>query len=191
MEPIELETFVRRAQAGDFDACSEVVEAYQQDVLATIAFRVPDRSLVEEIAQQTFIFAFEHLRDYTPGTDFAAWLRAIAHQRVRAELKTLARRSARLANYRERLRQSLLAEASAEPAAEEADPGVLERMRRCLTKLPDPWKVLIESHYFSRKPVKAIAADLGRTVTWVTTSMMRARRAIRSCLKSAAPEATA
>jgi len=184
----DFDAAIRAVRGGDLDAYSAIVDACQQGVLAAIAFRVPDRFLVEEIAQQTFIFAFEHLGEYAPGTDFGAWLRSIARNRVRSELKNLARENLKSADPWARIRQSVLTEPLARGESEYDPVEVLDRVRGCLGKLPGTWRTLIERHYFARRPVKALAAELQRTVTWVTTSMMRARRAIRACVEAAAGE---
>src|ERR1051326_9389249 len=68
MAPLELS--IKKVLSGDRDAYAAIVAEYQEMLLAYAAFRVPDRALVDEVVQQTFIRAYEQLADYKSDKDF-------------------------------------------------------------------------------------------------------------------------
>ncbi|HLY73106.1 MAG TPA: sigma factor, partial [Planctomycetota bacterium] len=107
----DLEAILQRVLSGDRDAYSGIVAQYQEMLLAYAAFRVPDAGLVDEVVQQTFIRAFEQLRDFQVDKDFGVWLRSICRFMILAELKRASRDRTNKDNYQEHLRSELLGEA--------------------------------------------------------------------------------
>jgi len=82
----DFQATLRKVLSGDRDAYSEIVAEHQGMLLAYAAFRIPDAALVDEVVQQTFIRAFEQLRDFQPDKDFGIWLRSICRFMIMAEL---------------------------------------------------------------------------------------------------------
>jgi len=65
---------VKRAIAGDQKAF-KVLERRYKNAVALIVFKlVRDRSQVEDLTQEVFIKAFQHLRDFDYEHQFASWL---------------------------------------------------------------------------------------------------------------------
>src|SRR5688572_598599 len=95
----DTDTLVKAVKAGDLDKYGELVRQHQASVRAFIATYCPNWEIVDDIAQQTFIWAFEHFSEYTPGTRFPAWLKAIARNKLLAELEVQRRDSGRRRKY--------------------------------------------------------------------------------------------
>jgi RNA polymerase sigma-70 factor (ECF subfamily) len=82
-------TLVRRCRDGNRDAFGQLVVRYQKPVY-NAAFRLlRDAEDARDIAQTTFLKAFEHLADYDPRYKFYSWIYRIA---VNESLNALARR---------------------------------------------------------------------------------------------------
>ena len=111
---------------GDREAYSEIVADYQDMLLAYAAFRVPDAALVDEVVQQTFIRAYEQLRDFQTDKDFGVWLRSICSFMILAELKRATRDRHNRDNYQEHLKVRLLGQAleRGESTADEELPAI-------------------------------------------------------------------
>ena len=75
MEP--LTDLVLRAQNGDVDAYSRLVEATQRMVYAVALTVLRDSTAAQDAAQQTFLRAFRRLGDLQDPAAFAGWLRRI------------------------------------------------------------------------------------------------------------------
>ena len=82
---------IRAVQAGDAAAFEPLVDTHLDSLRAFIALKLPLAHLVDELAHETFVFAFRNLAGFTAGTSFRAWLRAIAANLIRAELQRYAR----------------------------------------------------------------------------------------------------
>jgi len=69
---------VRRAQAGELAAFEELVGRYEQRVY-TLARRITSQEQdAEDVTQQAFLSALEHLADFRGEASFATWLTRIA-----------------------------------------------------------------------------------------------------------------
>ena len=177
---------LKRVLAGDRDAYSEVVAEYQDMLLAYAAFRIPDAALVDEVVQQTFIRAYEQLRDFQTDKDFGVWLRSICRFMILAELKRVTRDRQNKDNYQEHLKVRLLGEAL-ERGESTADEDVLRRLQGCLGRLQQTARSLVTLRYQELLKVDDIASRLGQSATWVATTLFRVRETLRKCLGEGAP----
>src|SRR5260221_3816463 len=100
----DLDDLVDRARRGDRDGFSQLIQACHVPVRALLAALVHDRDEADDLAQQTFVFAYEHLREYQIGTRFLAWLKAIARNLAMDYVK---RRSQRQASQERFLRAEI------------------------------------------------------------------------------------
>src|SRR5262245_14067074 len=96
---METDALVKAVKAGDVEKYGELVRQHQAAVRAFIATYCPNWETVDEVAQQTFIWAYEHFDEFTPGTRFIAWLKAIARNKLMAELEVKRRDSGRRQKY--------------------------------------------------------------------------------------------
>ena len=172
---------LKRVLAGDRDAYSEIVADYQDMLLAYAAFRVPDAALVDEVVQQTFIRAYEQIRDFQTDKDFGVWLRSICRFMILAELKRATRDRQNKDNYQEHLKVRLLGEAL-QRGETMADEDVLQRLKGCLGRLQQTARSLVTLRYQELMKVEEIAERLGQSGTWVATTLFRVRETLRKCL---------
>ena len=74
---------VHRAQKRDPEAFGELYEAHFDRVYRYMLLRVRNRADAEDLTQQVFLKALEHIGSYRyRGMPFAAWLFRIAHNQV-------------------------------------------------------------------------------------------------------------
>lgn len=177
--PDALDDCLRRARDGDPDAFGPVVAACQARLRAFVARYVPRADWVDDIAQQTFVTAYQSLRAFTPGTDFAAWLRQIAYNHLRAELER--------ANRRKRLERDHLAEVAAgelsrrlgpEPEAESVD-----ALRSCLRLLSDNARGILREYYAEGMSLAEIGRRLGRSAESLKVSLFKIRARLKTCIE--------
>jgi RNA polymerase sigma-70 factor (ECF subfamily) len=80
---------VQRAKQGDLDAFEELANRYERKIY-TLARRITQNEHdAEDVTQQTFLSALEHLKDFREEASFATWLDRIA---THAALKILRKR---------------------------------------------------------------------------------------------------
>jgi RNA polymerase sigma-70 factor (ECF subfamily) len=77
VEDDELE-LVKRSQRGDREAFAVLVERYQQRVINVARALVHNLDDAVELAQETFIRAFQNLRSFEGRSSFSTWLYRIA-----------------------------------------------------------------------------------------------------------------
>lgn len=79
----ELETkWVRLAQAGDQQAFGQLILIYWEGVAGMVYRMCGDMHLAEDVAQDTFLRAWQHLKGYEPRTSLRSWLYRIAANRA-------------------------------------------------------------------------------------------------------------
>lgn len=172
------------AQSGDADAFAALLDRHLPHVRTFLALKAPVPQLVDELAHDTFVFAYRHLDEFDPGTSFRAWLRAIAWNLLRAEVQRFARERVQL----ERFTAWQLEEWSAaapEPSAE------AEHLLDCVRELPEPLRQLVALKYQEERSGDEIAAHLNRSAVWVRVSLFRVRQLLRDCVgRKVAPAGT-
>jgi RNA polymerase sigma-70 factor (ECF subfamily) len=69
---------VRRARHGDLDAYDELVRRYQERIYATIYHMTSNHEDANDLAQDSFIKAYQALKSFKGGSSFYTWLYRIA-----------------------------------------------------------------------------------------------------------------
>jgi RNA polymerase sigma-70 factor (ECF subfamily) len=170
---------VTAVQAGDIHSFDLLVERHLDAVHAFVALKLPVAHLVDEITHEAFVFAFRRIAEFTPGTSFRAWLRAIAANKIRAETERFAREERNRLAYAE---QRALDEALAEPAGP-PDSRELDALQDCLHAIPGHSRQLLDLRYREEHPSEQIASRLGRSLAWVRTTLCRLRQQLRDCIE--------
>ncbi len=172
---------VRRAQDGDLDAFEQLMGLHIRKVRTFLALRAPAPHLIDELTHETFIFAFKRLDDFTAGTAFGAWLRAIANNLLRAEVQRFSREQ----RHRHRLNEHIILEMhQAEQATSLLDGQVVDALERSLGRLPPDMQELVDMKYRDSLSAQEIAARTGRSVAWVRTTLFRVRQRLREDIEA-------
>jgi RNA polymerase sigma-70 factor (ECF subfamily) len=171
-------TLVLKVQAGDSGAFEPLVDRYLMDVRAFLALRAPVSHLVDELAHETFVYAFQHSSEFTAGTSFRHWLRAIAWNLLRAEIQRFSRQQSNQA----RLAAQWLGEAE-RGAVEPQTSREVEFLEACVKQLPPPMRELLTLKYTHECPTGEIARKLQRSLAWVRTVLFRLRQELKECIE--------
>jgi RNA polymerase sigma-70 factor, ECF subfamily len=177
-ELLDEEDLILRVKAGDVDAFEPLVDRYLANVRAFLALRAPAVHLVDELAHETFVYAFRNIGDFTAGTSLLHWLRAIAGNLLRAETQRFSR---------EQANQSRFAEAQRlDPSSGESLPGdsdEAELLRQCVEELPGTMRALVSLKYRQEQSSEQIAQELKRSTAWVWTMLFRVRQQLKACIQ--------
>jgi RNA polymerase sigma-70 factor (ECF subfamily) len=182
MTDFSLEDAIRNVRNGNTGAFEVVVRRCERSLRAWLAVHTPPGVDVDEVAQRSFIAAFTRLRDYEPGTDFAAWLFTIAH----FQLKTEVSRLRRVADYHVRYAPDLLLRElerrSSEPP--ELQQARLDHLQMCLGQLGEHFHRFIKWRYAEEIPLDEMAARSGRSVNAVKKQLWQLRRKLHECVQA-------
>jgi RNA polymerase sigma-70 factor (ECF subfamily) len=174
----ETDRIVAQVLAGQTDAYEEIIHLYESDVRRIVGVLFEDRGTTADLVQEVFVSAYFYLRRYERGRDFGLWIRSIARNRVRKEMRRRSREDRRLRYYRdhvarrfeddgrEDLHQSRLAEAH----------------RRCREELPEHSGEILDLRYGRSLTVDQIASALGRSKEAVKQLLYRVRLLLRDCI---------
>jgi RNA polymerase sigma-70 factor (ECF subfamily) len=176
----EVERIVEQVRNGQTEAYAEIVGRYQDEVWRIVARLLVDRDTTRELVQQVFVDAYFHLDQYRPGTDFGAWLRTIAANLARRELRSAVRSSRRLEAYR-RLLYERLRDGEGEERQEQR---LLDALRECQEKLPGQAARILDLRYGACLDFEAIAGKVGGTGAGVQRMISRIRLQLRDCIKA-------
>ncbi|HMG53136.1 MAG TPA: sigma-70 family RNA polymerase sigma factor [Kofleriaceae bacterium] len=162
-----------RARDGDRGAFDELVVRHRPRLVAFLARRLADTADAEDVAQETFLRAFDHLASYDPGRPFATWLFAIGKNVAANHAVARARREAR-----DRGSAAVAAEAAAGTAVGAAvdtagGGGVWQRAAAVLSR--DAYRALW-LRYAQGLSVREIAGELRRSSVAIKVMLFRARR---------------
>lgn len=179
MAPSSTEINIQKVLAGDHEAYSTIVRQYQEEVWRIVAFALRSPAATEDLVQEVFVQAYERLDRYTPGTDLGAWLRTIARNRVRNELRRSSRENERLHRYRDHILEHWEEET---PAGERED-RLRTALADCREKLPDASNQALELRYRQALDFGQIANQLDRTTAAARQLLQRARGTLRGCIE--------
>lgn len=169
--------------AGDLDAYGEVVREYQGMVKGYALRRLGDWTQAEEVVQLTFIRAYQKLEEFRADEEFGVWLCVTAKYLILSELEKRRREVRNKDNFRNVLELEI-ATAAAEDMAVDFKQDRVDALRNCVDQLQEASAELIKQRYFGKMSCKEIANEKNRTLTWVTSTLSRVRKALRSCLEN-------
>jgi RNA polymerase sigma factor (sigma-70 family) len=76
--PTEETVLVDRARHGDLKAYDELVRRYQERIYATVYHMTSNHEDANDLAQESFVKAFQALKSFKGGSSFYTWLYRIA-----------------------------------------------------------------------------------------------------------------
>jgi len=146
----------------------------------TVAVLVPNLADADDIVQQTALALWEKFDAYDPNQPFTPWACRFALNKARQWIERRQRWQAllegglveELAQRREELRPELEVR--------------LKHLERCLHKLPEEQRSLVESYYYRRDPIEKLSAASSRTVAATYKMLQRVRQALQACIDDAA-----
>lgn len=173
----EIDRLVQRVQKGDQEPFWDLLLHVQQEVRLFIAVLSPSTELVEEILQSTFVRAYESIRKYEPRGLFLQWIKGIARNLLREELRARARH---LALSGEKL-ESIVAEACLKDVdAAEPETGLQE----CIDRLAPHSRELLERRYAANLPLARLAQQFKKPADSIAVTLCRIRESLRQCLEA-------
>jgi RNA polymerase sigma factor (sigma-70 family) len=172
---MDLDAALDRARAGDF---APLVRAAHVPVRALLHALLRDPHDADDLAQQTFLYAFEHLRELRADSHPLAWLKAVARNLAADFLKRRAQR--RLS--RERFLRAETARRAADLAGLEALESRLDGLQSCVERLPEVQRDFLRRAHDRTSTLEALARELGRPAAAVRKQVSRLYALLRDCI---------
>ncbi|GMV93660.1 MAG: hypothetical protein AMXMBFR82_34380 [Candidatus Hydrogenedentota bacterium] len=171
---------VRRVLAGKRDEFGVLVERYLAVVQAVAYARTGNRADAQDVAQDTFLTAFEKLDTVRDVASIGAWLTTIARHRA---VRLMQQRQRRVELQERNLPQEPEVHM---PSPEKAE--IRELLRQEVLRLDEDYREVLMLHYFAGKKIREVAALLDISVDAAKKRLQRAREALSASLTTQLPE---
>jgi RNA polymerase sigma-70 factor (ECF subfamily) len=177
--------YIEAVKKGNMAAFSELVVRYQ-DMVYSLALKLMKNSMdAEEVAQDTFVKAYQKLDSYQSKSKFSTWLYSITYNGCISEL---------------RKRRITFASIEDQKMSDEDERNIYdyfsankkEDQDRYLTlalgQLPEDDQVLLTLYYYENQSMDEISAITDLTVSNVKIKIHRARKKVYSILQETLKE---
>ncbi len=183
------ETLIQQAQKGDVVAFNRLVVQYQELVF-NVAYRIMgDPAMAEDVAQETFITAYQSLRTFRGGS-FKSWLMRIATNRCYDELRRRKRRPQSSLDeiMDENESAAFLRSPQDGPETHRQRVELALVIEHCLKSLPDDQRIVTVLGDVEGYDYQEIATITRVSLGTVKSRLSRARAKLRDCLQAAGGE---
>jgi RNA polymerase sigma factor (sigma-70 family) len=185
-QPSEESILVRRAQRGDLAAYDDLVRRYQERIYATIYHMTSNHEDANDLAQDTFIKAYQALKSFKGGSSFYTWIYRIAVNKTINFLKQRKNRSHMSLNdldFNAEHDPDLVALVSDKTPRRDAGLTELqEKLNEAMLKLSDSHRLVVTLHDVQGLAHEEIAEIMGCNIGTVRSRLFYARQQLQGYL---------
>jgi RNA polymerase sigma-70 factor (ECF subfamily) len=175
-----MKAVILKVLGGDRDAYRALVKEYGSLVRACLAGHLSSADIVEDLAQETFIAAYEHLGEFDLEQDFGPWVKGIARNKLLMHLRRAYQHGEALEKLKAKAAEEMFEEVT---RLQSADGGqAVDRLRSCFEKLPGRLMGVLRARYFERESVTAIAGKHRTSVSAISSLLFRGRKELQACM---------
>jgi RNA polymerase sigma-70 factor (ECF subfamily) len=177
---------VRRAQSGDLEAYDELVKRYQERIYATVYHMTSNHEDANDLAQDSFIKAFQALKSFKGGSSFYTWLYRIAVNKTINFLKQRKNKyhlSLDDLDFNAEHDPDLVALVSHKTPQRDAGLSELQKkLNEALLKLSEPHRMVVVLHDVQGVSHEEIAEIVGCNIGTVRSRLFYARQQLQGYL---------
>jgi RNA polymerase sigma factor (sigma-70 family) len=185
-EAADEQELVRRARRGDLAAYDDLVRLYQERIYATIYHMTANHEDANDLAQDTFIKAYQALKSFKGGSSFYTWVYRIAVNKTINFLKQRKNRTHMSLNnldFNAEHDPDLVALVSDKtPRREAALNELQEKLNEALQKLSEPHRLVVTLHDVQGLAHEEIAEIMECNIGTVRSRLFYARQQLQGYL---------
>ncbi len=177
-----VEYLVRRAKGGDKAAFSRLVRLMMKNVVALTFRMTQNRDSAYDLAQETFISAWENLRSFREEARFKGWLYRIASNKTLNYLKL---HSTRQVTSLDAVKTETLAlvSSSQDPEHQLHEKEMQRDVLEFMATLPDQQRLVFDLRFYKELMFEEIAEITGKALGTVKTHYRQAVIKLRAFAK--------
>lgn len=137
---------------------------------------LPDPVRADDVLQETFLTLTRKAADFDPASSFPKWACAVARYKVLEERRAMGRAGGLLG-------EQVIEALAVTEEAWNPDPR-LERLERCIARLPEGMRRMLRLRYQEDHSPAEIAERTGWSANAVYVALSRTRLTLRKCLES-------
>jgi RNA polymerase sigma factor (sigma-70 family) len=183
-EPEHESELVRRARKGDLQAYDNLVKRYQERIYATVYHMTSNHEDANDLAQDSFIKAFQALKSFKGGSTFYTWLYRIAVNKTINFLKQRKNRTHMSLNdidFNAEHDTDLIALISEKTPRREAGLNELQiKLNEALLKLSEPHRLVVVLHDVQGQSHEEIAELMDCNIGTVRSRLFYARQQMQA-----------
>ncbi len=169
---------IERTQAGDPEAFTPFVGKYQDRLYRHINGRVVDPELAKDLTQETWLRAFRAISNFRGDSTFYSWLYRIAENVCTDHF----RRQKYNTEPLQLIDENRITETVPCPSQDVERAELREHLQKALTALTPIRRRVFLLYYHHELPIKAIAAEIGRSEGTIKTHLRNARLQLQEFL---------
>ena len=170
---------IKKSLGGETSAYGDLVRRYQQTVFAACYRILGQRQDAEDAVQEVFLRAHRYLAGFDSERPFGPWIRRIAANFCRDELKKKGAVTLPLFDESDRPAAGGAAGLEAGRIAREQRAHI----RQAVESLPEHYRTVIELRHFDEMSYEEIAQELELPLNTVKSHLLRARKLLMERLK--------
>jgi RNA polymerase sigma-70 factor (ECF subfamily) len=184
--PVDEDELVRDARQGNLTAYDELVKRYQERIYATLYHMTSNHEDANDLAQESFIKAFQALKSFKGGSSFYTWLYRIAVNKTINFLKQRKNRTHMSLNNIDFNAEhdpdlmALISEQTPRRAAGLAE--LQEKLNEALMKLSESHRLVVVMHDVQGLSHEEIAEAMDCNVGTVRSRLFYARQQLQGFL---------
>jgi RNA polymerase sigma-70 factor (ECF subfamily) len=184
--PVEEAVLVEQARRGDLEAYDELIRRYQERIYATVYHMTSNHEDANDLAQESFIKAFQALKSFKGGSSFYTWLYRIA---VNKTINFLKQRKNRIhlslndLDFNAEHNPDLVALISEKTPHREVNLAELqEKLNTAMLKLSEPHRMVVVLHDVQGMSHDEIAKIMDCNIGTVRSRLFYARQQLQALL---------
>jgi RNA polymerase sigma-70 factor (ECF subfamily) len=175
---------IEQSRRGSEEAFAELLERHHAHVRAYLGSLVRHPEEVEDLAQETFLIAYQSMAEYRGESSLRTWLFGIARHRVLQFVRDLGNRRFYKADSIQSVLQGWLADSAKDDVQRFPDrERELSALESCVKKLAPASNSLVTAFYLKGATASDIARATGKNEGAIWKSLSRIRQALRRCVE--------
>jgi RNA polymerase sigma-70 factor (ECF subfamily) len=175
------EEIVQRVCAGDVDLFELLMRRHNQRLYRTCIAILRNDSLAEEVVQDAYVRAYQHLVQFEGRARFSTWLTRIAVHEALGRLRQ-GRRSEELDAMPEVIKDAHTISTAPDPEERLAQRELGSLLESSVQKLPEPYRIVFMLREVEEASTEEVAQILEISEENVKTRLHRARALLRKAL---------
>jgi len=177
-ESVDRET-IMEILSGDVNAYRDLVQRYQRPIFNLMYRLTGSREDARDLAQETFIKAYQKLDHFKLGSRFFPWLYTIGLNHGRNFVRDHKARRGCLSGAGE---NGVLPESLPDPKGNGMDPLDAQRLREALRQLPLEYREAVVLHFHEGFSMKEVASALDLSVSGAKMRVHRGLKKLRKMI---------
>lgn len=177
LEDVEL---VEKTKAGNKQAYSVLVQRYEALIRACLRVRLNNTHEAEDLAQDTFIVAYDKIQQFQHGASFSAWLRGIAvnllrnHQRKHTPISIGGSQDL----------ENLIELQIEQDYQSDNEALLITHLNLCMDKLDEKMRTLLTEHFHQGYSLSELSRKYSIGHSTMTMRMYRLRQNLKNCIEN-------